>query len=242
MRSTATHVGDSIREGDRLLRPIFTNARVAAHPAQAPRDASVVARLACESPGVVSPNRARLTGPRGSGAWVGALGCQLWLAGSSVEGAVCAAGGSLPGMSLAFALMAAINGSTGSCATLSHGLERPHQTSPASARRQRRFSLLKGGGARGRQGHCRINLAEPRFVVATSQATPRGGTGLVGKPENTAGFSASLRSDLGQRRRRASDGCALLTTPLIYATASRHCDRDPRAAHTTKESVGLATV
>jgi hypothetical protein len=34
-------------------------------------------------------------------------------------------------MSLAFALMAAINGSTGSCATLSHGLERPHQASPA---------------------------------------------------------------------------------------------------------------
>ena len=40
-------------------------------------------------------------------------------------------------MSLAFALMAAINGSTGSCATLSHGLELPHQASPASARRLR---------------------------------------------------------------------------------------------------------
>jgi hypothetical protein len=35
---------------------------------------------------------------------------------------MCAAGRSLPGMSLAFALMAAINGSTGSSATLSHGL------------------------------------------------------------------------------------------------------------------------
>jgi hypothetical protein len=55
-------------------------------------------------------------------------------------------------MSLAFALMAAINGSTGSCATLSHGLERPHQASPASARRQRRFSPLKGGAARGPPG------------------------------------------------------------------------------------------
>ena len=33
-----------------------------------------------------------------------------------------AAGRSLPGMSLAFALMAAINGSTGSWVTLSHGL------------------------------------------------------------------------------------------------------------------------
>jgi len=30
-------------------------------------------------------------------------------------------------MSLAFALMAAINGSTGSSATLSHGLQQPHE-------------------------------------------------------------------------------------------------------------------
>ena len=51
------------------------------------------------------------------------LGCQqLWPTDSLAGGAVWAAGGSLPGMSLAFALMAAINGSTGSCATLSHGL------------------------------------------------------------------------------------------------------------------------
>jgi hypothetical protein len=42
-------------------------------------------------------------------------------------------------MSLAFALMAAFNGSTGSCATLSHGLELRHQASPASARRQKHF-------------------------------------------------------------------------------------------------------
>ena len=50
------------------------------------------------------------------------LGCQLWLAGSLADGTVWAAGRSLPEMSLAFALMAAINGSTGFCATLSHGL------------------------------------------------------------------------------------------------------------------------
>ena len=49
-------------------------------------------------------------------------GCQLVLAGSFADGTVWAAGRSLPDMSLAFALMAAINGSTGSCATLSHGL------------------------------------------------------------------------------------------------------------------------
>ena len=78
-----------------------------------------------------------------------ALGCQLWLASSSVEGAVCAG---LPGMSLAFALMAAINGSTGSCATLSHGLKRPHQASPASARRRQGFSLLMGWRRKGPPG------------------------------------------------------------------------------------------
>jgi hypothetical protein len=39
-----------------------------------------------------------------------------------VGGTGCAIGRSLPGMSLAFALMAAINGSTGSSARLSFGL------------------------------------------------------------------------------------------------------------------------
>ena len=38
-------------------------------------------------------------------------------------------------MSLAFALVAAINGSTGSSATLSHGLELRDQASSASVRR-----------------------------------------------------------------------------------------------------------
>jgi hypothetical protein len=55
-------------------------------------------------------------------ALVSILDCQLWPADSLSEEAVWAAGRSLPDMSLAFALMAAINGSTGSCATLSHGL------------------------------------------------------------------------------------------------------------------------
>ena len=65
------------------------------------------------------------------------LDCQVWLTSSLTEGSVRAAGRSLPDMSLAFALMAAINGSTGSCATLSHGLSLPHQAladvSPAAA-------------------------------------------------------------------------------------------------------------
>ncbi len=38
-------------------------------------------------------------------------------------------------MSLAFALMAAINGSTGSSAKLSHGFKHPHQALPTSIRR-----------------------------------------------------------------------------------------------------------
>ena len=80
---------------------------------------------------------------------VSMLGCQVWLADSWDEVTGLAAGRSLPEMSLAFALMAAINGSTGSSATLSHGLKRPHQASPASVRRPSTFSFLKGGGASG---------------------------------------------------------------------------------------------
>ena len=63
------------------------------------------------------------------------LGCQLGLGRSVVAGTEPAAGRSLPEMSLAFALAAAINGSTGSRATLSFGLFRD-QASPASVRRQ----------------------------------------------------------------------------------------------------------
>ena len=90
-------------------------------------------RLACESPGVGQP---RL------------LDCQLGAACSLPEGTLCAAGRSLPGMKLAFALMAAINGFTGSCATLSHGLWLPHQASPASARRRRVLTRLGRGRKR----------------------------------------------------------------------------------------------
>ena len=87
------------------------------------------------------------SGPAVDWAWVSVLVCQLGVASSSVAGAVCAVGRSLPAMKLAFALMAAINGSTGSWATLSSGLSLPHHASPASARRHRRFSSFRGGGA-----------------------------------------------------------------------------------------------
>jgi hypothetical protein len=55
-------------------------------------------------------------------------------------------------MSLAFALMAAINGSTGSCATLSNGLSLPHQASPASARRPRKILTPQGWRRKGPPG------------------------------------------------------------------------------------------
>ena len=88
-------------------------------------------------------------------------------------------------MSLAFALMAAINGSTGSSATLSHGLKRPHQASPASVRRPSRFSFLMGGGASGR-GRCRTNQSKPGASI-----------GRWEKLASSASFEALFRSGRG---------------------------------------------
>ena len=63
-------------------------------------------------------------------------GYQFGAAPFFIGGTVCAAGRSLPDMSLAFALMAAIIGSTGSWATLSHGLygTKPHRPRPGGTR------------------------------------------------------------------------------------------------------------
>jgi hypothetical protein len=58
-------------------------------------------------------------------------------------------------MSLAFALMAAINGSTGSSATLSHGLFRTSHTGVSPT--ETRFSLFMGDGA-SRPGRCRAKV------------------------------------------------------------------------------------
>jgi hypothetical protein len=60
-------------------------------------------------------------------------------------------------MSLAFALMAAINGSTGSCAPLSHGLSLPPQASPASARRPRKILTPQCWPRKRRPERYRIN-------------------------------------------------------------------------------------
>src|ERR1035437_7582656 len=75
----------------------------------------------------------------------GVLGCQLGPGSSSVVGTLCAVGRSLPRMSLAFALMAAINGSTGSSATLSHGLFRTKPPRGQSDGRARKPSRTLSG-------------------------------------------------------------------------------------------------
>ena len=64
------------------------------------------------------------------------LDCQVWLTSSLTAGSVWAAGRSLPDMSLAFALMAAINGSTGSSATLTYGLKgtKPRRRQPGGGK------------------------------------------------------------------------------------------------------------
>ena len=132
------------------------------------------------------------------------LGCQLGLGSSSGAGTLCAAGRSLPGTSLAFALMAAINGSTGSSATLAYGLKAPSLAgvSPAAAR----FSLLRGGGA-SPQRHWPVNggdgvekslhngstpVAGRRGVSPSAgSAPPWGGSGLpaIGFSSLTGGRS-----------------------------------------------------
>ena len=75
---------------------------------------------------------------------VSIVGCQVWLAGSRDVGTVWAAGRSLPEMSLAFALMAAINGSTGSSVKLSYGLKLLHQALPTSVRRPSQILVHHG--------------------------------------------------------------------------------------------------
>jgi hypothetical protein len=71
-------------------------------------------------------------------------------------------------MSLAFALMAAINGSTGSCATLSHGLSLPHQASPASARRPRKILTPQGWRRKGPPG----TLSQKGFLSGMFNTIP----------------------------------------------------------------------
>jgi len=78
---------------------------------------------------------------------------QVWLADSRDGGTVWAAGRSLPEMSLAFALMAAINGSTGSSVKLSYRLNfctKPYRRLSGG---RPRFLFLMGGGA-SRRGRC----------------------------------------------------------------------------------------
>src|SRR4029453_12854842 len=75
---------------------------------------------------------ARENGPADWWARMSMLYCQVWLTSSLTEGSVRAAGRSLPDMSLAFALLAAINGSR----LLRHAVARALTTAPSPRRRQ----------------------------------------------------------------------------------------------------------
>jgi len=165
---------------------------------------------------------ARKQAPPGSaGARLSTLGCQLRPAASSIDGAICAAGRSLPDMSLAFALMAAINGSTGSWATLSHGLQLPHHASPASTRRHQGFSSFRGSGARGRPGRCRTNLAHRILFVAgvqSSHSRPRRIRRVGTREPPRAAPTRSVAT-------AACGCCSIDTTPFVCATASHASDR-----------------
>ena len=88
--------------------------------------------LACESPGVAGWVGPRKNRPSASRVLASTLGCQLGPAVSLVDGAMCAAGRSLPDLSLAFALMAAINNSTGRLET-TRGYSRPTHEDRAEA-------------------------------------------------------------------------------------------------------------
>jgi hypothetical protein len=80
----------------------------------------------CGAPPSVQKRVGRMADPRGL------LGCQLGSGGSLIGGTGWTVGRSLPGTSLAFALMAAINGPAGSRAILTYGLKgtKPHRRQP----------------------------------------------------------------------------------------------------------------
>jgi|SRR5450755_473293 hypothetical protein len=106
-------------QGVRRTRPPIRHEQGAAGTAA---QTCIATRLSCESPGLERRWRARENWSASRPAGESMLGCQLGRRGSLVGGTRCAVGRNLPRMSLSFALMAAINGPTGSSATLSHGL------------------------------------------------------------------------------------------------------------------------
>jgi hypothetical protein len=69
-------------------------------------------------------------------------------------------GGGLPRMSLSYALAAAINGSTGPRATLSHGLSRTKPRRRRSGQRPTPGILIP----QGRRGRCRVNTLQACMV------------------------------------------------------------------------------
>jgi len=115
-------------------------------------------------------------------------------------------------MSLAFALLAAFNGSTGSCATLSHGLELRHQASPRRQPggrsifiphgRRRKPSRTLSHKATGSPGSCAFDARWP-----------------------FSNWSFESRSSRPSRLRGSQEvsenrGCGIRITAFVCATAS----------------------
>jgi len=96
------------------------------------------------------------------------LGCQVGLSRFVVSGTDLPASRSHPGMSLAFALAAAINGSTGSRATLSFGLER---TKPRRRLSGGSMILIAQGWRRRRPGT--LSQKARRVVIGCEPLTTR---------------------------------------------------------------------
>jgi hypothetical protein len=155
---------------------------------------------------------------------VSTLGYQLELADSSAGGAVWAAGRNLTVMRPAFALLAAINGSTGSCATLSHGLSLPHQASPASSRRPPRFSSLPGAGASAaRDAVAKLGRVSSCCEPGTSERSTANQMQRAGPRSRSDRWIARVRTSC--RRRFLSCERRFLTsgTGAAMRTAGRRC-------------------
>ena len=108
-------------------------------------------------------------------AWVSAFGCQLGSANSWVEGAVCAAGRSLPAMKSG---LRAHGSNQRFHRLLGHAVARALTTAPrltGLGPAAPEILILQGWRRKRRPGRCRINPSAVRFVVATSQSADRRG-------------------------------------------------------------------
>lgn len=144
------------------------------------------------------------------------LGCHVGLGRSVVAGTHPAAGRS-PEMSLAFALAAAINGSTGSRATLSFGLER---TKPRRRLSGGSMILIPQGWRR-----------KPPETLSRKPSASWTFRGFGTKARFLAESFQSQKSGLSRLKRSQkvsrNGGCQFPTTGLVCATACRGRSRPP---------------